>query len=71
MKSAAESNEFEDSKLEIVQPVRNLLLRSKSGEQWIKVTTLPTLYEILQKFSYAQMRYRLVAGNTGTGKNTY
>ncbi|CAL8110874.1 unnamed protein product [Orchesella dallaii] len=53
--------------LEVVQSPRNMYLQSSSGEQWFKVTTLPTLFELLKTFSSTQLKYRLVAGNTGTG----
>ncbi|CAL8110877.1 unnamed protein product [Orchesella dallaii] len=58
---------LDDPKMEIVQAPRNLLLRATSGQQWIKVTSMMTLFDILRKYAYAQSRYRLVAGNTGTG----
>lgn len=81
MKSLPSKSEetFEDSNLEIVQRPRNLVLMSNPkknrtgdpgpaiGEQWFKVTTLPNLFEVLQRFAHSRMRYRLVAGNTGVG----
>ncbi|ODN04991.1 Indole-3-acetaldehyde oxidase [Orchesella cincta] len=53
--------------MEILNVPRNLYLRGTSGEQWFKVTTLPALFEILERFTSSQMAYRLVAGNTGAG----
>lgn len=71
MQGSGDDCMFEDSNLEIVQTPRALHLRSEAGEQWFKVTTLATLYEILQKFAYSKVNYRLVAGNTGTGISSY
>lgn len=40
--------------------------RLTEGE-WIKVTNLSALYEILQWVSYAQTKYRIDKGSTGIG----
>ncbi|ODM92327.1 Abscisic-aldehyde oxidase [Orchesella cincta] len=42
-------------------------LKLGTGEEWVKPTTLATLYEALNRFTTSGMKYRLVAGNTGTG----
>lgn len=56
----------EIDKPEILQMPRKLYLKS-GAEQWFKVTALSTLYDILHQFTESRVRYRLVAGNTGTG----
>ncbi|CAL8110876.1 unnamed protein product [Orchesella dallaii] len=63
----AEAKQLLDNKFEIVQVPKNVYLKSANGEQWFKVTTLAMLYEIIQNFSYSQITYKLVAGNTGIG----
>ncbi|CAL8110869.1 unnamed protein product [Orchesella dallaii] len=62
------TSETKDKSFEILTTSRNLYLRdSTSGEEWIKVTSFPAVFDILQSLSYVQKRYRLVAGNTGMG----
>ncbi|CAL8082189.1 unnamed protein product [Orchesella dallaii] len=46
-------------------------IKLKSGEEWLKPTSLESLYEALGRFSSSGMKYRLVAGNTGTGVFKY
>lgn len=68
----------ESDKPEVLQLPRQLQLRfpfhgnddddgEPMGEQWIKVTTLSTLFDVLHSFSSSGVAYRLVAGNTGMG----
>lgn len=67
VKCTERQESFDDSNLQIIQTPRTLHLRSMVGEQWFKVNSLSTLYEVLHQFTRSQMRYYLVAGNTGTG----
>jgi len=69
MKNAAISNKTgpKDGPIEILHVPKNLYLKGSSGQQWFKVTNLPALFEILEKFTSSRMAYRLVAGNTGAG----
>lgn len=38
-----------------------------SGEQWVRATDLKTVFETLKTFAKNGVKYRIVAGNTGTG----
>lgn len=42
-----------------------------TGEEWIKPTTLDALFEVVGRLAGSSMKYRLVAGNTGTGGFNY
>lgn len=46
-----------------------LYIRLQTGEEWLKPTTLGALFEGLGRITSSGMQYRLVAGNTGTGKS--
>jgi hypothetical protein len=52
---------------------RNLkiYLKLQSGEEWVRATSMNTLFEAIQRFTSAGMKYRVVAGNTGTGTFTF
>lgn len=39
----------------------------QSGEEWVKPTDLTKLFEAVSRYAAGGMKYRLVAGNTGTG----
>lgn len=53
--------------MEIIRVPRNLHLRGQSGEHWFKVITIQNLFDVMQQFVSSRTRYRLIAGNTGTG----
>lgn len=42
------------------------ILMNFSGTKWLKIHTLQSLYDSMQKLSGT--KYRMVAGNTGIGK---
>ncbi|CAG7720323.1 unnamed protein product [Allacma fusca] len=48
-------------------PSANLDLSLPTGEKWNKVTDLKTTFEILKNHAKNNVKYRIVAGNTGTG----
>ncbi|CAL8110870.1 unnamed protein product [Orchesella dallaii] len=56
-----------ENSMEVLNVPRNLYLGGTSGEQWFKVTSLPALFDVLERFTSSRTAYRLVAGNTGTG----
>jgi len=39
----------------------------KNGEKWVAPSTVAKILEVLHGFQATQAKYRLVAGNTGTG----
>ena len=50
-----------------VKPVSNLELTTSDGVQWIKVTDLKSTFETVKRLAANKIKYRVVAGNTGTG----
>ncbi|CAG7835136.1 unnamed protein product [Allacma fusca] len=48
-------------------PSANLDLSLPTGEKWNKITDLKTTFEILNNHAKNKIKYRIVAGNTGTG----
>jgi len=45
-----------------------LYFKLTSGEEWVKGTSLEMAFEALGRFVQSGMKYRIVGGNTGTGK---
>ncbi|CAG7720322.1 unnamed protein product [Allacma fusca] len=48
-------------------PSANLDLSLPTGEKWNKITDLKTTFEVLENHAKNNVKYRIVAGNTGTG----
>jgi hypothetical protein len=46
----------------------NVSLQLANGSEWVTAVDLWTLFQSIQKFETEKKRYRLVAGNTSTGK---
>jgi len=40
----------------------------KDERTWVKASTLPDAFQAMERFKAAGLEYRIVAGNTGTGK---
>lgn len=56
-------------KPEIISTPKTFMVNNKLfANEWIKVTNLTTLFEILERFLHEGKEYQLVAGNTGKGK---
>ncbi|OXA54699.1 Xanthine dehydrogenase [Folsomia candida] len=53
--------------IECCTGLSQIYVKLKSGEEWITATSLDDVYTALQRFTEGGMKYRIVAGNTGTG----
>jgi hypothetical protein len=52
--------------------LNKIYAKLKSGEEWITATNLSDVYTALTRFVESSIKYRVVAGNTGTGvKSNY
>jgi excinuclease UvrABC helicase subunit UvrB len=49
-------------------PNQNIILQLANGSEWVTATDLPTVFETVRRFTAANKKWRVVAGNTGTGK---
>jgi len=61
-----ESNEFDNCADTI-----HLYLRLKSGQEWVRPTSMVTLFEAISRFTSSGMRYRFVGGNTASGQTQF
>ncbi|XP_021947093.1 xanthine dehydrogenase/oxidase [Folsomia candida] len=53
--------------IECCSGLSQIYVKLKSGEEWITATSLADVYTALQRFTEGGIKYRIVAGNTGTG----
>lgn len=49
------------------RPDKQLYVKVKSGEEWVKASSLENVYAAISRFTEAGTKYRIVGGNTGTG----
>ena len=45
----------------------SLHIELKNGEQWVKAINVSTLFLAVQRFQNSGLKFKLVAGNTGSG----
>jgi len=49
----------------------DIQMNLKSGDKWVKATSLQTAFTALESFKQEGLPFRIVAGNTGTGLSCY
>ncbi|OXA40303.1 putative aldehyde oxidase 1 [Folsomia candida] len=62
--NCCQNKDIED--IECCPGLSHVYVTLKSGEEWITATSLVDVYKALQRFTERGIKYRIVAGNTGT-----
>ena len=51
----------------VLSAPESLHIELKNGEQWVRAVNVSTLFLAVQRFQNSGLKFKLVAGNTGSG----